>query len=101
MQCPKALWLSKNPPAFEFPAQANLEAKFAAGAEVGILAQQLFPGGAEVPYDGLNIAEQVERTAALIAEGAQVIYEASFAFDGIFVKVDILCATATADRSTK
>jgi len=49
MQCPKALYLQKNPPDFEFPPQPDLEAKFRAGNEVGILAQQLFPGGTEIP----------------------------------------------------
>jgi Domain of unknown function(DUF2779) len=90
LQCPKALWLAKNPPAFEFPPRPALEARFAAGTEVGVLAQQLFPGGIEVPFTGLSVAEQVARTRTLIAEGVSVIYEASFAFDGIFVKVDIL-----------
>ena len=90
LQCPKALWLAKNPPAFEFPPQPDLEARYRAGTEVGLLAQQLFPGGTEVPFAGLSVAEQVARTRELIAGGAAVIYEASFVFDGIFVKVDIL-----------
>ena len=90
MQCPKALYLVKNPPAFEFPPQPDLEAKFRVGHEVGSLAQQLFPGGVEVPFDGLSVAQQVEQTRQLMESGAPVIYEASFAFDGIFVRVDIL-----------
>jgi hypothetical protein len=90
MQCPKALYLQKYPPDFEFPLQPDLEAKFRAGHEVGILAQQLFPGGTEVPFEGLSVPEQVEQTRQLIADGAEVIYEASFNYDGIFVKVDIL-----------
>lgn len=90
LQCPKALWLAKHPPAFEFPPQPDLEARFAAGHQVGELAQQLFPGGVEVPFAGLSVAAQVARTAELVESGRRVIYEASFAFDGIFVKVDIL-----------
>ncbi len=90
LQCPKALWLAKNPPAFEFPPQPEREARYRAGTEVGLLAQQLFPGGVEVPFAGLSVAEQVTRTEVMIAGGAAVIYEASFLFDGIFVKVDIL-----------
>lgn len=86
MQCPKALYLQKNPPAFEFPPQPDLEARFHAGHEVGILAQQLFPGGTEVPFEGLSVAEQIEQTRQLIDAGAEVIYEASFEYDGIFVK---------------
>jgi len=90
MQCPKALYLQKNPPDFIFPPQPDLEAKFRAGHEVGILAQQLFPGGTEVPFEGLSVPEQIEQTRRLIDSGAKVIYEASFVYDGIFVKVDIL-----------
>ncbi len=90
LQCEKALWLAKNPPLFDFPPQPDLKAKFRAGTEVGILAQQLFPGGVEVPYEGLSFPGQLARTKELIASGAQVIYEASFSFSAIFVKVDIL-----------
>lgn len=90
IQCPKALYLQKNPPDFEFPPQPDLEAKFRAGHEVGILAQQLFPGGTEVPFEGLSVHEQIKQTRQLIGSGARVIYEASFDYHGIFVKVDIL-----------
>lgn len=90
LQCQKALWLAKNPPDFAFPPQPDLQAKFRAGTEVGVLAQQLFPGGVEVPYDGLSFPAQLARTRELIDNGAQVIYEASFSFSAIFVKVDIL-----------
>jgi len=90
MQCSKALYLQKNPPDFEFPLQPNLEAKFRSGHEVGILAQQLFPSGIEVPFDGLSVSEQIAQTRQLIDSGVEVLYEASFDYDGIFVKVDIL-----------
>jgi len=90
LQCQKALWLKKNPPDFELPPKPDLQALFRAGTEVGILAQQLFPGGTEVPYEGLSFAEQLARTRQLIDSGAEVIYEASFSFSAIFVKVDIL-----------
>jgi hypothetical protein len=90
IQCPKALYLAKFPPDFELPPKPELEARYRAGIEVGHLAQQLFPGGIEVPYEGLSVAEQVARTRDLIAGGAEIIYEASFVFEGIFVKADIL-----------
>lgn len=90
LQCQKALWLTKNPPDFELPPKPDLDALFRAGTEVGILAQQLFPGGVEVPYGGLSFGEQLTRTKQLIDSGAEVIYEASFSFSAIFVKVDIL-----------
>jgi len=90
MQCPKALYLAKNPPVFVFPPQPDREARYRTGTEVGLLAQGLFPGGVEVPYAGLSVTEQLARTRELIEAGAPVIYEASFAWEEIFVKVDIL-----------
>ncbi|PLY00139.1 MAG: DUF2779 domain-containing protein [Desulfuromonas sp.] len=90
LQCPRALWLTRNPPEFDFPPQPERDAKFRAGTEVGQLAQQLFPGGIEVPYEGLTVPAQLARTRELIDQGAPVIYEASFSFSAIFVKVDIL-----------
>ncbi len=96
MQCPKALYLSKNPPDFVLPPDPDREAKFQAGHQVGFLAQQLFPGGTEVPFAGLSVSGQIARTRELMAAGAKVIYEASFAFDGIFIKADILVRAGSA-----
>ncbi len=90
LQCPRALWLTRNPPDCELPPRPELEDRFRAGTEVGLLARQLFPGGVEVPYEGLSIPAQLARTRELLAAGAAVIYEASFSFSAIFVKVDIL-----------
>jgi len=90
IQCPKSLYLSKKPPAFEISPDPNLEAKFQRGREVGVIARQLFPGGTEVPFSDLSVTEQIAKTFELIEAGAEVIYEASFAFDGIFIRADIL-----------
>lgn len=95
MQCRKALWLAKNPPGFELPEKPDLQAKFQTGTEVGILAQDLFPGGTEVPFAGLSFPAQLARTKQLMEEGAEVIYEASFLYSGIFVKVDLLVRDGT------
>lgn len=89
-QCHKSLWLHRNCPELRDPTAPALEKIFCQGTEVGILAQQLFPGGVEVPYDGLTYEEQTERTTALIRDGISTIYEATFRENGIFIKVDIL-----------
>lgn len=93
IQCSKALYLSKNPPTIEIQPDPDLEAKFQAGREVGVLAQQLFPGGVEVPFSDLSFTEQIAKTRELIEAGAKAIYEAAFTFDGIFIKSDILVRT--------
>lgn len=95
IQCPKSLYLSNVPPTFEKSPDPDREAKFLMGREVGAFAQQLFPGGTEVPFSGLSVTEQISKTRELIDAGAEVLYEASFAFDGIFVKADILVRTGT------
>ena len=67
MQCPKALYLSKNPPPVEIPSDPDQEAAFQKGREVGLLAHQLFPGGTEVPFANHTLTEQASRTKELIA----------------------------------
>lgn len=88
-QCPKALWLSRYRPELKEidPGQQRV---LNSGTSVGILAQQLFPGGVEIPFAGATPEQQVELTRKAMAEGGKVIYEAAFRFDGIFMKGDIL-----------
>ncbi len=90
IQCYKSLYLYKYHKALQDEVSAAQQAIFASGTDVGVLAQQLFPRGVEVPYEGLSISEQVQMTKDEIAKGTKTIYEASFEFDGLFVKVDIL-----------
>ncbi len=90
LQCHKYLWLHKNKPELKDKISGSQQAAFDSGTDVGILAQRLFPGGAEVPYDGLTPAEQIAQTRQLIEDGVKTIYEATFSFDNIFCKVDIL-----------
>ncbi|MDA8429376.1 MAG: DUF2779 domain-containing protein [Geobacteraceae bacterium] len=89
-QCHKSLWLHKHSPELKDEVSESQDALFATGFAVGDLAQELFPGGVEVPYDGLSHDEQVERTRTLMAERTATIYEATFLHDAIFVKADIL-----------
>lgn len=88
-QCPKALWLSRYRPELKKidPGQQRV---LSSGTSVGVLAQQLFPGGVEIPFEGATPEQQLELTRKAMAEGARVIYEAAFRFDGVFMKGDIL-----------
>lgn len=90
LQCHKSLWLYNHRPELREKPSASQQAIFDSGAEVGILAQQLFPGGELIPYTGLTLREQIDQTQKAISAGGSTIYEATFLYDDIFVKVDIL-----------
>ncbi len=89
-QCLKSLWLYKFKPELRDQIGLEQQAIFNAGTEVGILAQDYFPGGVLVPYDGLTLAEQTDKTRLAIDAGSNVIYEATFQYQGVLVKADIL-----------
>jgi hypothetical protein len=90
LQCHKLLFLQKNSPELKDEISDSQEAIFAGGRDVGILAWELFPGGVEIPYEGLSHQEQLDLTQQKIKEGKKTIYEATFSYEGVFVKVDIL-----------
>jgi hypothetical protein len=90
LQCHKALWQYRHRHERMTPADANRAALFATGHEVGQLAQTLFPGGREIANDLQHIDLMIEETARLIASGAEIIYEATFASGELLAMVDIL-----------
>jgi hypothetical protein len=94
-QCKKSLYLHWHQPELKDKPSAMQLAIFSQGTDVGKLAQHLFPGGIDagihVPD---NYAKSIEMTSQLINEGATVIYEAGFAFNGLHCFVDILVKEA-------
>jgi len=89
LQCHKSLWLFKNRPELRAEPDAGLQARFDAGTGVGLLAQQLFPGGVALEYSS-GISRNISATQELIASGAQTIYEATLRHDNVLAMVDIL-----------
>ena len=49
LQCPKSLYLQKFRPELKEEVTPEKQRLFDSGSNVGILAQQLFPGGVNVP----------------------------------------------------
>lgn len=90
LRCHKALWLHKYLPEFKDPATAEQESMFNFGAEIGVYARDLFPGGMLVPSGDLPHSEQLRMTQHATSSGAVTIYEAAFNYNDIFVKADIL-----------
>lgn len=87
VQCPKMLWLKKNKPE-AFDASVMNEAVLQTGSEVGDYAMGLFGRFVEVPFGDLG--GMLKKTESLLADGAPVIAEASFSYEGLFCSVDIL-----------
>jgi len=90
IQCEKQLYLYKYHYGWMDEVSTSQQAVFKRGTDVGILAQDLFPGGVIATEDPKKTGEAVERTKNLIEKGNRVIYEAAFEFDGILVISDII-----------
>ncbi len=98
-QCLKSLWLyNHRRELLDDADDAQKEARFAVGDEVGELAQQCFPGGVEVEFDAGDYPGMVAQTAALLEAGRRTIYEATFKEKGVFVRADVLHKPPGADR---
>ena len=90
LQCHRSLYLQQYQPELKDPVTDEAQQRFNIGYDVGTLAQQLFPGGVVVPYEGLSYSEQLSMTQSLIEQGIDTIYEAAFSHNDVFVKADIL-----------
>lgn len=90
-QCPKRLWLEKHRPdlgGFD----AETQARFAEGHEVGAIAQRLYDtgGGVLVEY-GDDLSGAVERTQQVLKGSPSVpVFEATFVRNGLLVRADVL-----------
>ncbi|MGB7629783.1 MAG: DUF2779 domain-containing protein [Candidatus Deferrimicrobium sp.] len=90
LQCHKSLYLDRHQPELRGEPTPELEALWKSGHEVGDLAHMLFPGGVNIPFDGLTKEEQLSKTREEIDRGTKAIYEATFSHDDVFVKADII-----------
>ena len=88
-QCPKRLWLQTHRAELA-ELDAGAEARFAAGHEVGDAACGLCPGGVMIEAEP-DLTAALERTQELMSSSAEVpLFEATFAHDGVLVRVDIM-----------
>lgn len=90
MQCHKRFYLNRFHKNLANPEDEAAQAIFQAGTDVGVLAQDLFPGGVNAQGDEEWHSEKtVQKTAALL-NTHDIIYEAAFMFNGVICAVDIL-----------
>ena len=91
-QCEKALYLFKNRPFLRDKLSMEQRAKFKRGTDVGILAQQLFPGGINMtPSSPSQFNKKVVETLKNLTNPAvNVMYEAVFQYDDTLIMLDII-----------
>gem|GEM_PF-232454 len=89
-QCQKAFFLYKNHPYLRDKFSIDKQLTFKRGHDVGYFAQQLFSGGIDVSKEVKGSAAGAELTKALIENKTEVIYEATFIYNGVLIMADIL-----------
>lgn len=89
-QCSKAFFFYKNHPYLRDKLTTDKQLTFKRGHDVGFFAQQLFPGGIDVSQNAKGSIAGAELTRTLIENKTEVIYEATFIFNGLLIMVDIL-----------
>jgi Domain of unknown function(DUF2779) len=95
LQCEKSLYLYKHHYKLKDTPSEQLQAIFSQGTAVGLLAQELFPGGVDAsPESHFEMAASVKKTKAFIDAGESIIYEATFKYDEVLVALDILVKDA-------
>ena len=92
-QCVKSFWFDVNNINPTNPADDGAKERLSAGTEVGDISKDYFPGGKEVPYLPGEEAKMFEITKQYLDEGVTSIYEGSFVYDDIFVRVDLMHKT--------
>ena len=88
LQCHKRLWNEVRHPDRAADTSISQQRKFDQSKEVGILARDYFLNG--VLIDAIDPLVSVEQTEESIRRGDSCIFEASFIFNDVLVKCDIL-----------
>ena len=88
VQCHKRLWNEDKHPDRAAGISRSQQRKFDQSIEVGILARDYFPEG--VLIDAIDPLVAVKQTEEAIKRGEKYIFEASFIFNDVLVKCDIL-----------
>jgi hypothetical protein len=91
LQCPLRLWHQCYNPHLASPVSPAKQALFDMGHEVGRLATLLYPEGILIETDPLRHEQAIDETIRAMEDPmVKAIFEASFSYDGVRVKVDIL-----------
>jgi len=88
-QCHKLLWAAYHAKDRIPPPDAQSQAIFDQGHEVGTLAKKLFPDGIEIGQ-GVYDLDEVLRLTQQVVKARKPLFEAAFSHQGGYAKVDIL-----------
>ena len=87
-QCQKRLWLETYQGEAAEKRSYSQQRRMEQGIEVGTYARQHFPQG--ILIEGTTIEEKIKQTQTALKRGEKCLFEATFSFDNIVVKCDIL-----------
>ena len=92
LQCEKALYMTKKHPYLRDKLSVEQRAKFKRGTDVGILAQQYYPGGVNMsPNSPAQFPKKVVETMQNLQDPrVNVMYEAVFQYNDTLIMVDLL-----------
>ncbi|MFA5055599.1 MAG: DUF2779 domain-containing protein [Dehalococcoidia bacterium] len=91
LQCHKRLYLMLFQPELADEIGEAKQAIFDAGAEVGVLARGIFPGGVLLDQDYMHHKEAMAQTVELLKDKKiPALYEAAFMHDDVRIRADIL-----------
>lgn len=95
LQCEKALYLDIHQPELADKPSQSQEFMFQQGNDVGILAQKYYPHGVVIKASYKESNKAIEQTQQAIKNGALTIFEATFVYKDVLVKIDILNRKST------
>lgn len=91
LQCHKQLWLEVKEPHRATPLNLAQQRIIDQGELVGQFARARFPDGQLIEGSGI---EAIQATQAAIASGVSCLFEATFSFEDVFIRCDILHQTS-------
>ncbi len=101
VQCHKRLYLEIHQPSLATPPDASTQAMLTMGTEIGVLAQQCFPGGVLVKAGFRQREAAIVETAVLLHDPTiPAIFEGAFEYNGVLVRVDILERVSKVEEGT-
>ena len=89
-QCLKRLYLQIHEPNLAGEADETTQAVMEQGHEVGRWAQKMFPGGLLIEAGHEELGKAIEQTEQAVAKKHPAIFEATFSYDNILARVDVL-----------